>query len=361
MAREKTKIQKLKEQYYQTDSIVGKLAILRDLKNNKKRFALIIPMDNNNYCLMGVRKDNGKLTFIGGGINDDETPEQGALRELREEINVQLMNGDLTFEKSVIQDDREIYIYTYIDKDLSGTAGTDVDDEFSELQMLHSKAIVNCNLTIPLQYECNINVGVQFLKEKYSDLVQKDSIVFDDAIAIIKDRYKKAKSVKEKLALIKRLKELESEQVKEKAEVKTKGYNFKSAFSKGSDLLKDSTTTLSDFDFFDSAFLSDLKIGLEQQDKYALKLDDLVNNTIDLFSNLRLSSIDLDGAKEQSLGELIENLFLNHSNKTKKDKSIKRLQQLIDTDFNIKTMFKEIVSKLKNKNTDLTEQSLFDL
>lgn len=64
--------------------------------------------------LMGQRRDNGKWTFPGGGLNPHESPIMGALRELREEAGVetrslQYVGGEVVSGRS----GRSVCVYCY--------------------------------------------------------------------------------------------------------------------------------------------------------------------------------------------------------------------------------------------------------
>lgn len=60
--------------------------------------------------LMGQRNDNGKWTFPGGHAEDNESPLEAAIREVKEETDVDLSPGDLTLMKSkrVLTDDGDV-------------------------------------------------------------------------------------------------------------------------------------------------------------------------------------------------------------------------------------------------------------
>lgn len=74
----------------------------------------IAVMANQTLLLMGKRRDNGKWTMPGGGLNPKESPIMGALRELQEEAGVE--PGSLSYLGSEIVEGRSgrlVCVYCY--------------------------------------------------------------------------------------------------------------------------------------------------------------------------------------------------------------------------------------------------------
>lgn len=85
--------------------------------------------------LMGRRRDNGKINFPAGGINDGEDPKAGAARELKEETGFTAASLKLVgvYSKKDKQN-KPIIVYTY----RASTSGepdlqSDPDEEFQSL------------------------------------------------------------------------------------------------------------------------------------------------------------------------------------------------------------------------------------
>lgn len=67
----------------------------------KRRVALIVPYTSDGRILLQDRRDISKIGeewgFFGGGIESGETPEQALLREVKEELSVELVTGEYQF------------------------------------------------------------------------------------------------------------------------------------------------------------------------------------------------------------------------------------------------------------------------
>jgi len=79
---------------------------------------------------MGKRKDNGKWTLPGGGIDKGESPEDGARRELFEEAKIKAKEfSKLAEEKIICPDGKERVIHAFI---TFGDYPTDIDQDPDE-------------------------------------------------------------------------------------------------------------------------------------------------------------------------------------------------------------------------------------
>lgn len=101
------------------------------------RYAVILVQNTENpkEFIMGTRRDNGKINFPAGGINENEDPKVGAARELREETG--LTATSLKLVKCVRKEDKEgkpIIVYVYM-ADVDGIPNlvSDPDEEFQSL------------------------------------------------------------------------------------------------------------------------------------------------------------------------------------------------------------------------------------
>lgn len=102
------------------DDVMQEFNPAREIETRLKRLSSGIPGSTTvavmagGCLLMGKRRDSGKWTLPGGGMNDGELPLQGALRELREEAGIdapglQLLGSDIIKGRS----GREVCIYCY--------------------------------------------------------------------------------------------------------------------------------------------------------------------------------------------------------------------------------------------------------
>lgn len=104
---------------------------------HRKRHVLLVIRDKNGRILVGHKPDfypEGITRLPGGGINDNETPAEGALREAKEELGVDFTGNDLVFigevkihaEAENGEYDLVTYLYFIQLKDQACTAGDDV-------------------------------------------------------------------------------------------------------------------------------------------------------------------------------------------------------------------------------------------
>lgn len=92
----------------------------REIETRLKRLSAGVPGSTTiavlagGCLLMGKRRDSGKWTFPGGGMDEGELPHQGALRELREEAGIdapalQPLGSEIIAGRS----GRQVCIYCY--------------------------------------------------------------------------------------------------------------------------------------------------------------------------------------------------------------------------------------------------------
>lgn len=104
----------------------------------RKRVAQILCQNSKGEFILGKRPyySNGISRFLGGGIENNEEPIAGAIRELKEELNIETSASDLkelcliktTFIKGNEQEHLDTYVYYYNIKDLVIAPGDDVAD-----------------------------------------------------------------------------------------------------------------------------------------------------------------------------------------------------------------------------------------
>ena len=117
------------------------------------RYAVILVKnpENPSEYLFGTRRDNGKVNFPAGGINEKEDPKAGAARELREETGFTAKN--LKLASCIRKKDKEgkpIVVYTYT-SEIEGSPNlqNDPDMEFQSLYWQDPSTIKNEDLHIP--------------------------------------------------------------------------------------------------------------------------------------------------------------------------------------------------------------------
>jgi len=168
-----------------------KFGIQKDKVTTKKYVtALIQKKGGYPYFLLGLRKDTNKWSFIGGDVEDNETPIQAVVREIAEECGLVYTTSQVELAKEVITNNgMEISIYQtpQIEYDRILNPNNDPDGEFKQFRFFGLDELINCK--IDLQYPCNDNVVIDYLKERYKD-VKTDSITADSVKIPIKVKKK---------------------------------------------------------------------------------------------------------------------------------------------------------------------------
>jgi 8-oxo-dGTP pyrophosphatase MutT (NUDIX family) len=180
-------------------------------KVKKQTLALLVVDDL--QVLMGKKNNDDTWSFIGGGVEDNETPLQGMMREIREEVGLTYGEKDLEFVSKYIADNREIYVYKGIvkssrfDMPKNITSEYDIDHEFSELRFFDIVDLIRKREDIELTFPYDENVGIQALKKLYGDKLTFDSIDMDSIEENLLYQIKNETGLK-KLKLIKEFKSL---------------------------------------------------------------------------------------------------------------------------------------------------------
>lgn len=110
--------------------------------------------------LMGVRQDNGKWTEPGGHLEKGESPEEGAIREVKEETGISLSKKDLDYLGSKEIPDKDLVVHAFkteLDRDKKMTVEGDPDDEvfgWNWIKMRGKKLpdLIQKNLHVPPKY-----------------------------------------------------------------------------------------------------------------------------------------------------------------------------------------------------------------
>jgi ADP-ribose pyrophosphatase YjhB (NUDIX family) len=192
-------------------SLLSKILNIRKSKEDKKNSSFVLAIiRSENKILLGKRKDSEKWTFVGGGVEKNETVDQAILREIHEESGIALTSKQVEFKESVISNlGVNIFIYeAFIQNIENVTNDYDIDDEFSEMKLFDLSDVTNCN--IPMHFDCEYNVGVKYLKE--NDISKSSNITTDSIDDKIKDnivyKIKNSKSLIEKAKAVKEFKSL---------------------------------------------------------------------------------------------------------------------------------------------------------
>lgn len=93
----------------------------------KARAAVIIPYNDNLILIHRVKKDDEYYTIPGGGIEEGETPEEAAIREIKEEIGIDVVLSEKHYEFESFGR----YQYFFVAKSFSGEIGTGTGDEMA--------------------------------------------------------------------------------------------------------------------------------------------------------------------------------------------------------------------------------------
>lgn len=160
-----------------------------------EKFSVVIVFNEEGKVLFGRRNDNKLWANPAGGVEENETPLMGAVRELREETNIRVTPDKLKFKgmqivtDTVSGDKLEVYLYTtkVNSKKIILSNKLDPDAEFFQYRWVNKKLPVSFleNLHIPRSK----NVVVKYL----SGDVELDS-VYGESFG---DKIKKLRAVME--------------------------------------------------------------------------------------------------------------------------------------------------------------------
>jgi 8-oxo-dGTP pyrophosphatase MutT (NUDIX family) len=130
------------------------------------RYAVILVKGSGSDWLMGTRRDNGKVNFPAGGINDGEEPIEGAKRELLEETGFKTKSIKLVgcYNKKD-KNGKPIIVYTYIAQ-VEGNPNleNDPDQEFQSIYWANPLTIPSENLHIKASENSGIKAIIEKLK-----------------------------------------------------------------------------------------------------------------------------------------------------------------------------------------------------
>lgn len=137
-----------------------------DSTSKKVKMSIALMKDKYGNFILGERKDSGKYTFVGGHIEDGETPEQALIRETREESGLQLSLGEYEFLSKLSDDIVDIYLFGVKVNDVSSLrSDLDVDGEFSQFNMYSLDELKDIDLHI----DYDKNLVVKYLNDEYTE------------------------------------------------------------------------------------------------------------------------------------------------------------------------------------------------
>jgi len=89
-------------------------------KMKTRRVAVVIFYNDKNQILLqdrtGYRRPGENYGFFGGGIENDETPEEALVREIKEELDYEISDFKFLGVFSGKSDDLEVTMFTFISK-----------------------------------------------------------------------------------------------------------------------------------------------------------------------------------------------------------------------------------------------------
>ncbi|HIP20832.1 MAG TPA: NUDIX hydrolase, partial [Sulfurimonas sp.] len=156
----------------------------------KKKSSVGIIYTGDEKIIMGKRKDTRAWTFIGGGKEMFETPKACIIREIREEIGINVLN--VSFIEKAETPKAIVYIYnvflTEHSDGLNFTVLADPDQEFSEIKCFKREEIKDLYLHFPLED----NVVTKVLR--LSPQIKTDSLA-DSPIDSLADKAREIQKV----------------------------------------------------------------------------------------------------------------------------------------------------------------------
>lgn len=114
------------------------------------RYAVILVKGEGSSYLMGIRKDNGGINFPAGGINNNEEPMAGAMRELYEETGFTGKNLKLvSVHKKINHKNKHCIVYVYTAEiDGKPSLKKDPDMEFQRISWIDPLTVPDKDLHI---------------------------------------------------------------------------------------------------------------------------------------------------------------------------------------------------------------------
>lgn len=113
--------------------------------------SIAIILDKYDNMLMGKRKDNDSYANPGGHCNENEDPEQACIREVKEEVNLDIESLELVKSGYKPEKDMMVYIFYVKIKDINDLdISKDPDKEFKNIEFIDPFSVIN-NLHVPVK------------------------------------------------------------------------------------------------------------------------------------------------------------------------------------------------------------------
>lgn len=133
-----------------------------------RRVVVILVKGENSTYLMGTRRDNGKINFPAGGVEDQEDPRDAAVRELKEETGFDSKAlWPMGCYEELSHDNKPMMIYVYgAEVDGAPNLENDPDQEFQSIYWKNPLTIISTELHIPPHKNSGLKAIVDSLKKK---------------------------------------------------------------------------------------------------------------------------------------------------------------------------------------------------
>lgn len=143
-----------------------------------KESSTIAVIRNGGELLLGKRKDSGRYTLPGGGMDRAETPEMCAFRELYEETGIKAHKLDhIETKKVVTPSGKPLIVHAYsLIYDGPTSVKHDPDKEVGKWNW------IDCRYGIPEEIENNLNVPKNFALKRLG--IQKSFFVRSEFLYI---------------------------------------------------------------------------------------------------------------------------------------------------------------------------------
>ena len=151
--------------------------------------SVVAMIEHDGRILVGKRRDSGRWSFIGGGVDGDETLRQAMSREVLEEVGIAIKPDDFSLVSSNqvgSRDGSEIISVTVFKAEFSSEpevdVSNDIDQEFTEAVFLSKSYIADGGLEMHIEPKKNLVI---------QELISNDGAVDTDAVQVALTRKEK--------------------------------------------------------------------------------------------------------------------------------------------------------------------------